>query len=59
MNLKINKWDSFNFKLNNTVLNKYNFIRSIVKFKKTILNKLNLKQTYKKKKYIFFLNCNV
>ena len=54
MNLKINKWDSFNFKLNNTVLNKYNFIRSIVKFKKTILNKLNLKQTYKKKIYFFF-----
>lgn len=45
MNLITNKWQSFEYDLNNAILNKYNFIRSIIKFKKAILLNLSNKQT--------------
>ena len=45
MKLTTNKWQSFEYDLNNAILNKYNFIRSIIKFKKAILLNLTNKQT--------------
>ena len=45
MKLTTNKWQSFEYDLNNAILNKYNFIRSILKFKKAILLNLTNKQT--------------
>ena len=45
MNLITNKWQSFEYDLNNAILNKYNFTRSILKIKKAILLNLTNKQT--------------